>query len=138
MGIAWMGQSALIGENDFVASTRNYVIAIVILILSLLHSDWNLLFKRGNRSRMRNVPNADSANSGFGFTSADAIPHSEFDIPHSTVPVRRARSQAIPDAVASPSTGGKLTPCYKRPLRYPSGNCARSKWEGLRARLLDH
>src|SRR5690348_8067252 len=35
--IAWLGHSALVTQHGFVTSTRNFLIAIAILILSLLH-----------------------------------------------------------------------------------------------------
>ncbi|MEO8286317.1 MAG: glycosyltransferase family 39 protein [Chloroflexota bacterium] len=37
MGIGFLGQQALLAENDYATSTRNYLIAFAIVILTLMH-----------------------------------------------------------------------------------------------------
>ncbi len=56
IGIAWLGQEALVTRSDFATSTRNYLIAIVIIILSLLHPTLPSFLKRKGQVVKVSVP----------------------------------------------------------------------------------
>jgi DNA-binding beta-propeller fold protein YncE len=43
IGLAWLGQQALLSQNDYQTSTRNYILAIIILVISLTNPSWELI-----------------------------------------------------------------------------------------------
>ncbi|HKP53411.1 MAG TPA: glycosyltransferase family 39 protein [Chloroflexia bacterium] len=121
IGLAWLGQQALLAQNDYQTSTRNYILAIIILIISLSHPSWELV----QRIRARRVPveiadgSRVSETPGSDATLAtveqpETAPLSQevsiaasAEPPLATVPTRKVRSNTTPatPAIEADSTG---------------------------------
>src|SRR5438874_2274243 len=110
IGIAALGQNALVTENDYVTSTRNYFIAIVIVILSLLHPTWPSFLKRwvkGVRGHSAQEASVD------GEKATGAVPPKqevalqvEAPLAVAALPVRPLRSRSVMGASTPVSTNG--------------------------------
>lgn len=49
IGVAFLGQQALLAQNDFATSTRNYLIAFALIILTLMHPSLPKWLRRAKR-----------------------------------------------------------------------------------------
>src|SRR4051794_11809699 len=82
LGLAGMGQNALVAQNDEAAAGRDFILAVLVLILSLLHPTWPWLRRRDQGSGTRDQ--------GPEITQRPAVssdPQAHMPAPKSTVPV---------------------------------------------------
>lgn len=107
VGIGWIGENSLLTSNDYVTSTRNYIIAIALLIISFAHPAFALWSRRKSmRTEAQNQPAETKAASNLPIES--------------TLPVRQARnSQDDRIAAANGSHNAHQTDL---PATTPSGN----------------
>jgi 4-amino-4-deoxy-L-arabinose transferase-like glycosyltransferase len=123
--VAYVGQQALLATNDYQTSTRNYVLAAIILIVSFTHPSWVLLrnflaavsrpkavAKSAFVAATANPPLISSQSEEAAILQADLAPTPEpiamsmsAETVLATVPTRKARSHnAVALSHASPPT----------------------------------
>jgi sugar lactone lactonase YvrE/4-amino-4-deoxy-L-arabinose transferase-like glycosyltransferase len=110
VAIGWAGEMALLTQNDFTTSTRNYVIAIALVIIALMHPAMPRLGRRNEALVSEEKPSVPA----IPEPAAQVVPDSE---PLTTLTVRKARASIGPESAGSAPVGTTTAELPTRPVR---------------------